>query len=263
MWVDDGRVMPATEVPWLGERIRAERVRQGISLRALARTVGVSASMISQIETSKAQPSVSTLYAITTALGISIEDLFTAPVAAPEAASVVAERAAAEVAEGTPVGVQAGSPRPVGPGAPDTDPAAAAPGTGPAAALEALVSIRGGGLGPLVRPDERRLLTLDSGVTWEMLGDLPGRAVDFLLITYPPGGTSGTNGALMRHPGSEYGFVIRGELILTLGFEEIRLRPGDAISFESTTPHGYRNEGTEPAVGVWFVLERNEPVDGR
>lgn len=253
--------MPATEIPWLGERIRAERVRQGVSLRALARTVGVSASMISQIETSKAQPSVSTLYAITSALGISIEDLFTAPVAAPETAAVAAERVAVGEAAGAAAGIQAGSATPVESGASGIDPGAAAPGS--VEALEALVSIRGGRLGPLVRPDERRLLTLDSGVTWEMLGDVPGRAVDFLLITYPPGGTSGTNGALMRHPGSEYGFVIRGELILTLGFEEIRLRPGDAISFDSTTPHGYRNEGTEPAVGVWFVLERNEQVDGR
>jgi transcriptional regulator with XRE-family HTH domain len=219
--------MPATEVPWLGERIRAERVRQGISLRGLARTVGVSASMISQIETAKTQPSVSTLYAITTALGISIEDLFNPPVADP---AVAVER-----------------------------PAVAAVGAGdaPTTVLEALVSIRRDGLGPLVRPDERRLLTLDSGVTWEMLGELPGRAVDFLLITYPPGGTSSSSGGLMRHPGSEYGFVIRGELVLTLGFEEIRLRPGDAISFESTTPHSYRNDGTEPAVGVWFVLERS------
>jgi quercetin dioxygenase-like cupin family protein len=50
--------------------------------------------------------------------------------------------------------------------------------------------------------------------------------------------------------------VISGELILTLGFEEHRLGPGDAVSFDSTTPHGYRNDGTEPAVGVWFVLER-------
>ena len=35
--------------------------------------------------------------------------------------------------------------------------------------------------------------------------------------------------------------------------EELRLGPGDAISFESTTPHRYRNDGTEPAVGVWYV----------
>ena len=68
--------MPASEVPPLGLRIREERLKQGLSLRGLARLVGVSASMVSQIETGKSQPSVSTLYAITSALGISIQDVF-------------------------------------------------------------------------------------------------------------------------------------------------------------------------------------------
>jgi len=221
--------MPGTDVPWLGRRIRAERVRQGMSLRGLAREVGVSASMISQIETAKSQPSVSTLYAITSTLGISIEDLFLPP-------------------EGAPA-LPEGAPAPAAPARPRAGPA-------PTTVLEALGSMRGARLGPLVRQDERRVLTLDSGVTWEMLGELPGRTVDFLRVTYPPGGTSSSNGGLMRHPGCEYGMVLRGELILTLGFDEIRLRPGDAISFESTTPHRYRNDGTEPAVGIWFVLER-------
>jgi len=58
-----------------------------------------------------------------------------------------------------------------------------------------------------------------------------------------------------RHPGSEFGFLLSGELVLTLGFEEMTLRPGDAVSFESTTPHRYRNDATEPAVGVWYVIE--------
>src|SRR5215468_6264292 len=78
--------MAAAEVPWLGQRIREERMRRGVSLRALARMVGVSASMISQIETAKSQPSVSTLYSITSALGVSVEDLFT-PQPAPALAA--------------------------------------------------------------------------------------------------------------------------------------------------------------------------------
>ena len=40
-----------------------------------------------------------------------------------------------------------------------------------------------------------------------------------------------------------------------IGFDEHRLGPGDAVSFDSATPHGYRNDGIEPAVGIWFVLE--------
>lgn len=60
----------------LGSRLRAERVRQKIGVRELAREVGVSASMISQIELGRAQPSVSTLYAIVQHLGLSMDQLF-------------------------------------------------------------------------------------------------------------------------------------------------------------------------------------------
>ena len=60
----------------IGARIRAERERRGMSVRALARDVGVSPSLISQIETSKTLPSVSTLYAITTALEVPVDEIF-------------------------------------------------------------------------------------------------------------------------------------------------------------------------------------------
>jgi transcriptional regulator with XRE-family HTH domain/quercetin dioxygenase-like cupin family protein len=217
--------MPASSV---GQRIRDERLKRGMSLRALARAVGVSPSMISQIETAKSQPSVSTLYAITTALGMSVQDAFTEPAAATaEVAPEVTQRDAPLAAHGAVLTM-----------------------------LEALRSPRGGDrLGPLVRPAERPVLTLDSGVTWERLGVLPGHDTEFLLVTYAPGGSSSSTGELMRHPGSEFGLMLRGELLLTLGFDDMALRPGDSVSFDSTTPHRYRNDGVEPAVGVWFVIE--------
>src|SRR5215470_5307720 len=95
--------MPAPGVSSLGSRIREERTRRGVSLRGLARDVGVSASMISQIETGKTRPSVSTLYAITSVLGVSIEEVF-APAAEPVGV-VAAGPAIAEpvVAAGEPV----------------------------------------------------------------------------------------------------------------------------------------------------------------
>jgi transcriptional regulator with XRE-family HTH domain len=59
----------------IGIRLREARLRQGISLRSVAQSLGVSASLISQVETGKTQPSVSTLYALVSHLGISIDDL--------------------------------------------------------------------------------------------------------------------------------------------------------------------------------------------
>lgn len=54
----------------LGARVREARVLRGISLRNLAKKVGVSASFISQVEQDKCQPSLDTLRRITEALGI-------------------------------------------------------------------------------------------------------------------------------------------------------------------------------------------------
>jgi transcriptional regulator with XRE-family HTH domain len=60
----------------VGGRLRAERERLGISLRELARRVGVSPSLVSQIELDRVNPSVSTLYAIVTELGMTMSDVF-------------------------------------------------------------------------------------------------------------------------------------------------------------------------------------------
>jgi transcriptional regulator with XRE-family HTH domain len=60
----------------VGSRLRAERERQHISLRELARRLDVSASLISQVELGRATPSVGTLYAIVSELGISLDELF-------------------------------------------------------------------------------------------------------------------------------------------------------------------------------------------
>jgi transcriptional regulator with XRE-family HTH domain len=211
-------------VPPVGARIRQARLAKGVSLRALAREAGVSASLVSQIETGKSQPSVSTLYAITTALSISVESLFDG-YEEPVAATAVTATAVA-----------------------------------PATVLHALAAFAadpGRRIGPLVTPGEREVLELDSGVVWERLGHVPGTDVDFLRVTYRPGGSSSSSGGLMRHAGTEYGCLTSGELVLTLGFDEYTLRPGDAVCFESTTPHRYRNDGPEPAVGVWFVFSQS------
>ena len=60
----------------VGSRLREERVRRGISLRELARRVGVSPSLVSQIELDRVNPSVSTLYALVTELGMTMSDVF-------------------------------------------------------------------------------------------------------------------------------------------------------------------------------------------
>ena len=60
----------------IGGRLREEREKRGVSLRELARRVGVSPSLVSQIELDRVNPSVSTLYALVTELGMTMSEVF-------------------------------------------------------------------------------------------------------------------------------------------------------------------------------------------
>jgi transcriptional regulator with XRE-family HTH domain len=185
------------EVGDLGRRLREERERVGISQRELARRLGVSASLISQIESGQSKPSVGTLYAVVTELGVSLDHVFR-----------VHER--------------------------------------PSEALD----------GPVVRPEERHVIDLASGVRWERLTSNRHEDVDFMHVVYDVGGSSAAEGSLMRHPGREYGFVISGRLGVQLGFERHEVGAGTSIAFDSTTPHRLWNDGDEPVHGIWFVVGR-------
>ncbi len=63
----------------IGAQIRQYRKEQSLTLVELAESCNISASFLSQIEREQANPSVTTLYAITDVLGVSMASFFTAP----------------------------------------------------------------------------------------------------------------------------------------------------------------------------------------
>ena len=67
-----------TAIDQIGARLRQERIGAGISQRELARRVGLSPSLISQLESGQSKPSVGTLYAIVTELGLSLDRIIRA-----------------------------------------------------------------------------------------------------------------------------------------------------------------------------------------
>jgi transcriptional regulator with XRE-family HTH domain len=71
----------------VGARLREARTLRRLSLRSLAQSLGVSASLISQVETGKTQPSVSTLYAMANHLGLSLDELLGGAPSGPRAAT--------------------------------------------------------------------------------------------------------------------------------------------------------------------------------
>ncbi len=60
----------------IGERLRELREARNISMRSLATKSGLSANALSMIERGRASPSVSTLYKLAEALGVSITSFF-------------------------------------------------------------------------------------------------------------------------------------------------------------------------------------------
>jgi transcriptional regulator with XRE-family HTH domain len=216
----------------IGTRVREERLRQSIGVRELARRVGVSASLISQVELGKASPSVGTLYAIVNQLGLSLDELLLNAPAAESPPIGAGERAVRQnVRE-----LNARTDR----------------GTRSGMGLHEVAT----GIEPVVRHGSGQRIQLASGVRWERLAPNAPQDVDFLRVRYEVGSASCPADALMRHPGTEYGYVTSGQLGVTIAFDTYELAAGDSISFDSTTPHRLFNAGATPVEAIWFVIGR-------
>ncbi len=60
-----------------------------------------------------------------------------------------------------------------------------------------------------------------------------------------------TSDEQISHAGEELGYVLEGELELTLADECYTLRAGDSFYFPSTVPHSYRNPGKTITRVLW------------
>src|SRR5580704_8865510 len=218
----------------LGPRLRLVRADRQLSVRELARRVGCSASLISQIERGVSVPSVGVLYSLATELGSSLDYLLFGSGAGPGGGRD--DGAGADVGADSDAGAGSGS--------------AAAPGSARAAASPPPAIVQ--------RAGDRRIIDLASGVRWERLTPGADATTDFLEVIYAPGGHSTDERRPLRHDGREYGLIISGTLQANVGFESYELGPGDSIAFDSSTPHEYLNKTGEPVHAIWIVVH-SEP----
>lgn len=61
-----------------------------------------------------------------------------------------------------------------------------------------------------------------------------------------------SNGGAIKHIGQEVGFVLEGELELTLAGEVFHLTTGDSFFLKSDIPHSYRNPGAVRTRVAWI-----------
>jgi DNA-binding XRE family transcriptional regulator len=233
----DERAAAAQPVGYLGARLKLVRSAAGLSLREVARQLGVSPSFVSQLENGKSQPSVATLYSIAQLLHVSIDELFSAdgdgPWPAPGSPSTSYPGAASSV-HALP-----------GPGSVSRSDLGSPANAWPDEAHLPRLSV--------TRPGERQRLQMDSGVIWERLAGNTGTALDFMEIIYPPHSTSTNDQRMLQHAGSEFGYLVDGQLEITVGFEVFTLHAGEAVGFDSAMPHLLANRTDVPARGIWFV----------
>ena len=81
-----------------------------------------------------------------------------------------------------------------------------------------------------------------------LVPQLPEKQLDARLAVIYPGGSSEGD---YRHPGEEFGLILKGILEMTVDGVNYLAKEGDSFYFESTRNHRFRNPGTEEAVVVW------------
>lgn len=82
------------------------------------------------------------------------------------------------------------------------------------------------------------------GVSYLQIGgNLQHKAIQLLHEKYEPGANIGRRP--ISHEGEECGYVLRGELVVTVGTESRTLKAGEGYYFNSELPHSFNNKGTE------------------
>ena len=107
----------------------------------------------------------------------------------------------------------------------------------------------------ILRPRQRTVIGHTSGSGSEgvkaevIIPHAEGRLLEgFIVIIEPGGHTAG----VLQHQGEEVGYVMEGQLELTINSKVHLLSAGDSFYFPSDLPHEYRNPGKIRMRAIWI-----------
>jgi transcriptional regulator with XRE-family HTH domain len=200
----------------LGARLKATRQESGKTLREMALEFNVSATFLSQLENGKSKPSVATLYSLARVLNVDMD-------------SLLCQEESLDPTDALSQGV--------------------------GEQVKNLRDIWADSQGRIstTTATNRKVLTLDSGVTWGRLAAVTESGGHFVEVVYHPGAETSADGGFITHEGYEYGYALEGDLEMTIGDFLFTLAPTHSFGFDSSIPHKFKNTGSVDFRGIWFV----------
>jgi transcriptional regulator with XRE-family HTH domain len=106
---------------------------------------------------------------------------------------------------------------------------------------------------PIRRLADQVVVETAAGVLRRIVHNDPARGLEMAVNEYEPGTASGASP--VHHVGTEYGVVLTGSLTVEIGGVPHVLRPGDGITYPSTSPHRIGNNSRTYARAVWVNLD--------
>jgi len=103
----------------------------------------------------------------------------------------------------------------------------------------------------VVRANQGKSLHGAPGITVELLSaDPAGKNIQPYNLICRPGARREYSSV---YPGEKCGFVLKGELTVTVGEETFVLAAGDSIHFDQHQPHSWHNNGDKESMVIWAV----------
>ena len=102
----------------------------------------------------------------------------------------------------------------------------------------------------VVARDNRKKLILPRGqIHYELLSPDLQKKIEFIYVFVPVGAKTDS----FMHNGEECGVILEGTLKGVIGENEITLREGDSIYFDSSIPHRWENGCEKVVKAIWAI----------
>jgi quercetin dioxygenase-like cupin family protein len=96
-----------------------------------------------------------------------------------------------------------------------------------------------------------RLMVGNMGLSKDILSPPDSEGLRFMVITLPPGVQSED---VLTGPGQKAGLVLKGQISLMVGDEQVQIAEGDSFQFPSDVKHAFVNNTEQPAEVLWIMV---------